>query len=138
MFLIKQGLLWKRLTKDIPNLGSSDLPIQVHEEDYCDLFPQEKLVLLTNQSPNILKEYDSTKHYVLGGFISRTRPSPVLMAKAKQLQLETARIPFDLYRTLQLNYNTLPLNQIVQIMLEVKYSRDWNKAFDYVAKRFVK
>lgn len=135
---IEQGLLWKYLLREMPNLGTLEQPIQVHEGDYCDLFPKEKIVLLTNQSPNILKEYDPTKHYVLGGFINRTSASPYLMSKAKRLQLETARIPIDLYRTLQRNYNTLPLNQLVQVLLEVKYSGDWNKAFDYVARRFVK
>lgn len=138
VFLIKQGLLWRYLTKDMPNLGSLEQPIQVHEEDYCDLFPKENIVLLTSQSPHPLKTYDPTKHYVLGGYINRSTSAPFLMAKAKKQELETARIPIDLYRTLQRNYNTLPLNQMVKILLEVKYSRDWDKAFDYIARRFVR
>lgn len=122
----------------MPTLESPYTPIQVHKEDYCDLFPKKQLVLLTPQSPNILEEYDPNMHYVLGGYISRHKNLPHLMTKAKKLQLQTAHFPINAFQSLRLNYGKLPLNQIVRILLEVKCSQNWNKAIDRIAKRHIK
>lgn len=95
-------------------------------------------MLLTPHSPNPLKEYDPNMHYVLGGYVNRRANSPFLMSKAKQLQLQTAHLPLHAFRSLQSNYTKMPLNQIVRVLLEVKYGKSWNEAIEYIAKRFIK
>lgn len=117
-------------------LDSPYTPIQVHKEDYCDLFPKKQLVLLTPHSPNKLEVFDPNMHYVLGGYINRRNNAPFLMAKAKQLQLQTAYLPMKDYNSMKPRYHTMPLNHIVKILLEVRHSQDWNQAFNHIAGRF--
>lgn len=129
-----QGLLWKKLRRAIPTLTKKPLPLKIHEEDIVDAFPKEKLVLLTPDSPNILHEYDPNMHYVISGLVDRGDKVPHTLAKAKRLDLQTARLPMESFRTCRIN-KTLTLDQVLQVMLEIKFSGDWNRAFRYVASR---
>lgn len=130
--------MWNALYARMPTLGTSSLPMYLHETDYCDLFPKEQIVLLSPHSPNLLKEYDASKHYVLGGYVKRGRDVPLLMTKAKQLELTTARIPFEAYRSMQRHHNTMPMDRLIRILLDVKCGLGWDKAFNHVPSRFLK
>lgn len=129
-----KGWLWQRLLNSIPTLTERRLPVSINQEDYMDLFPKEKIVVLTPDSPNVLKEYDPYAHYVISAIVDRGDKKPLTLAKAKRLDIQTARLPLELYRTCRVD-KTLTLDQMTQVMLEIKYSGDWHKAFQYVAKR---
>lgn len=129
-----QSLLWKKLRNCIPTLLQKPLPVQVDDQDIIDKYPREKLVLLTPDSPNILKEYNPDDHYVISGIVDRGDKVPYTLSKAKKYDLRTARLPLETFRTCRIN-KTLTLDQVMQVMLEVKFSNDWNEAFRYVAQR---
>lgn len=129
-----QGLLWRRLQKCIPTLLQKPLPVQINEQDVIEMFPKEKLVLLTPDSPNILREYNPDDHYVISGIVDRGDRVPYTLSKAKKYDLRTARLPIESFRTCRID-KTLTLDQVMQVMLEIKFSRDWNEAFRYVAAR---
>lgn len=38
-------------------------------EHYCQIVAQEELIYLTSDSPNVLKELDPKKAYVIGGLV---------------------------------------------------------------------
>lgn len=128
------GWLWGRLKNCIPTLTTRRLPIQIHPEDYMELFPREKICVLTPDAPTVLKEYDPDVNYVISAIVDRGDKKPITLAKAKRLDIQTARLPLELYRTCRVD-KTLTLDQMMQVMLEIKYSGDWHKAFQYVAKR---
>lgn len=128
------SLLWKRLQKFIPTLTLKPLPLQIHQQDIIELFPIEKLVILTPDSPNVLREYNPDDIYVASGIVDRGDRVPYSLAKAKKYDIRTARLPLDNYRTIRMN-KALTLDQVMQVMLEVKYSGDWNQAFRFVASR---
>lgn len=130
-----QSLLWRNLKRSMPNLGEKlGLPVCVEKPDIVDLFPKEKLVVLTPDSPNILHEYDPNLHYVVSAIVERGDEVSHSTAKAKKFGLNTARLPMESFRKCRMN-KALTLDQVLQVMLEVKFSRDWNKAFRYVAPR---
>lgn len=129
-----ESWLWKRLQNCIPTLTERRLPVAINPEDYIEVFPKEKIVVLTPDSPNVLKEYDPEKHYVISAIVDRGDKKPLTLAKAKRYDIQTARLPLELYRTCRVD-KTLTLDQMTQVMLEIKYSGDWHKAFQYVAKR---
>lgn len=132
--LAEQNVLWKNLQRGIPTLTHKPLPLQIHHEDVCDVFPHEKLVFLTPDAPNVLHEYNPDDHYIISALVERGDQVPLSMAKAKKLNIRTARLPLELYRRVRLN-KTLTLDQMLQVMLEIKYSRDWNIAFKHIAAR---
>lgn len=107
------------------------MPILLHDADYIDIFTKSKLVVLTNDSPNLLTEYDPNVHYVLGAVNRRDRQNPFMLAKAKECDIQTARMPFDKFCRFRA-HKSLPLDQLTDILLEVRSSRDWNRAFEFI------
>lgn len=130
-------MLWKYLLQCIPTIQTKPIPIRLHQKDCIEVFPKEKLVLLCPHSQNVLEKFDSKKHYIIGAIVDRGNKRPMTLAKAREQGLETARLPVDSYRRFNAN-KTLTLDQIMSIMLEIKFSGDWNKAFEYIAKRKLK
>ncbi|XP_055309685.1 mitochondrial ribonuclease P protein 1 homolog [Sitodiplosis mosellana] len=130
----RTSLLWSFINKNNPMFGQKPLPIQLHDEPIQEAFPKEKLVLLTPDSPNILREYNPDDHYVISGLVDRGDKVPFTLAKAKRLEIRSARIPMEQFRKCRIN-KTLTLDQVMSVMLEIKYSGDWNEAFRYVADR---
>lgn len=129
-----QGWLWSRLDSAMPTLTKRRLPVQIHTDDYMNIFPKEKLVVLTPDAPTALRQYNPDDYYVISAIVDRGDTKPLTLAKTKQFDIRTARLPLESYRTCRVN-KTLTLDQMMQVMLEVKYSGDWQRAFQYVAKR---
>lgn len=130
----RESLLWSLIRRNIPTLEHKPLPLQLHDTPIHEAFPKENLVLLTPDSPNILREYNPDDYYVISGIVDRGDKIPLSLAKAKKFNIRSARIPMEQYRKCRIN-KTLTLDQIMSVMLEIKYSGDWNKAFRYVADR---
>lgn len=107
------------------------MPVCVHHVDFIDIFDRDRLVILTNDSPNVLTEFDAEVHYVLGAIIRRSHINPFMQAKAKEMNIRTARLPFDMFRRFRTS-KALPLDQLTDILLEVRRNRDWNKAFEFI------
>ncbi|XP_031619445.1 mitochondrial ribonuclease P protein 1 homolog [Contarinia nasturtii] len=130
----KQSMLWSLLLKKIPTITTKPLPLRIHEADASEVFPKEKLVILTPNSPNLLREYNNDDYYVISGIVDRGDQKPLSIAKAKELNIRHARLPLEQYRRCRMN-KALTLDQMMSIMLELKRTRDWNKAFDFAAGR---
>ncbi|XP_031640234.1 mitochondrial ribonuclease P protein 1 homolog [Contarinia nasturtii] len=130
----KQSMLWSSLLKKIPTITTKPLPLRIHKADASEVFPKEKLVLLTPNLPNVLREYNNDDHYVISSIVDRGDKKPLSIAKAKELNIRHARLPLEQYRRCRMN-KALTLDQTMSIMLELKRTRDWNKAFDFAAGR---
>lgn len=93
--------------------------------------------MLTNQSPHLLSHFDPNVTYVVGAIVDLSPKGPLMLAKAKELNIQTARLPFELFRRVRMRKN-IPLNQYLDILLEFKYSSNWDKAFNCLSQRFFK
>ncbi|XP_037952545.1 mitochondrial ribonuclease P protein 1 homolog [Teleopsis dalmanni] len=70
--------------------------------------------------------------------VDTSNNEPLSLAKAKKLGLRMARLPLEHY--LQWGAGSgksLTLNQMVSIMLDIKKTGDWMKAFSHVPRRKV-
>lgn len=128
------SLLWRDLHREIPTLTTKSLPVQIHEQEAFELFPKEKLIYLTPDSQNVMKEYNPEDHYIISSLVDRGNKIPLTLAKAKKFDIRTARLPLELYRTVRTN-RVLTLDQVLKVMLEVKFNGDWNEAFRYLPSR---
>ena len=94
--------------------------IEMHEE-------KEKIVYLSSDSDNILKEFDNSKVYVIGGIVDRNRLKCATINKAKEMGVETVKLPIDEHLKLCAT-KVLTCNHVFEIMLKYKEHKDWKKA----------
>lgn len=82
----------------------------------------------------MLKEFKPSMHYVLEATVNRSKRGPIMMSKAKELGLQTAALPINLYRKMQRTH-ALPLQTQMQVLLDVRQNGDWDQAFSHLAPR---
>ena len=73
---------------------------------------------------------------IFGAMVDKVNNDPLSLAKAKKMGLRMARLPLDRY--LQWGAGSgksLTLNQMVNILLEMKKHGDWERALKYVPRR---
>lgn len=131
------GIMHRGIVKAFPEIEERKMPACLHSTDYCDVFAKEKLVIISNDSPNVLEEFDGDMTYVIGAIVDRSYKMPCMMTKAKQLKIQTARLPFDVHRTFK-KRKAIPLNHYLTILLEAKLSGNWDKAFECLSKRLIR
>lgn len=130
------GIVMKSLHKYIPTMFESNFPMNVHEESYLELFPRKKLVYLTPHCQNDLDEFNHDDIYIVGAMVDKMNNEPLSLAKAKSQGLRMARLPLDQY--LQWGSGSgksLTINQMLNILLEIKRTGDWHKALKFVPRR---
>lgn len=127
--------MYAKLLHHFPAMAETNLPAYLHAADYTNELPKEKLVILTNDSPHVLHKFDAGVTYVLGAIVDRSPKGPCMLSRAKQLNIQTARLPFDAYRRFHMR-KKIPLNSYMEIMLEARMSGNWDTAFNCLSCRY--
>ncbi|XP_043269611.1 mitochondrial ribonuclease P protein 1 homolog [Venturia canescens] len=126
----------KALHRFIPPLFDEDYPLNITPQSYLDIFDKDRLVYLTPHCREELIDYDHEAVYIIGAFIDKSSNEPVSLAKAKKLGIKTLKLPLDKY--LQWGANTgknLTLNAVTNILLDIKFTGNWEKALNHVPRR---
>lgn len=128
----QNSMLWQNLNRHMQN--AKKLPWYISSKDITEEFPLEKLVYLSPDATDVLEKFNPDDHYVIGSVCDKGNEKPFTLAKAKRLGIRTARLPIDKYirRSTQ---QALTLDQMTNIMLELKQTQDWNKAFKFIPER---
>ncbi|NXI60264.1 TM10C methyltransferase, partial [Chloroceryle aenea] len=111
------------------------LLVTATEQCYTEVFPKDKLVYLTADSPKVMKTFDHNKIYIVGSMVDRSIKTGVSLARAKRLGLETAALPLEKYLLWNTGAKNLTLDQMMHILLTLKDTGDWKKALEFVPKR---
>uniref|UniRef100_A0A8B9G8T8 tRNA methyltransferase 10 homolog C n=1 Tax=Amazona collaria TaxID=241587 RepID=A0A8B9G8T8_9PSIT len=111
------------------------LLITVTDQCYTEVFPKDKLIYLTADSPRVMKTFDHNKIYIVGSMVDRNIKTGVSLARAKRLGLETAALPLEKYLLWNTGAKNLTLDQMMHILLTLKDTGDWQKALEFVPKR---
>ncbi|NWY57850.1 TM10C methyltransferase, partial [Chionis minor] len=111
------------------------LLVTVTDQCYTDIFPKDKLIYLTADSPKVMKTFDHDKIYIVGSMVDRSIKTGVSLARAKRLGLETAALPLEKYLLWNSGAKNLTLDQMMHILLTLKDTGDWKAALEYVPKR---
>lgn len=111
------------------------LLITVTDQCYTEIFPKDKLIYLTADSPKVMKTFDHDKIYIVGSMVDKSIKTGVSLARAKRLGLETAALPLEKYLLWSTGAKNLTLDQMMYILLTLKDTADWKKALEFVPKR---
>ncbi|XP_013805495.1 tRNA methyltransferase 10 homolog C [Apteryx mantelli] len=111
------------------------LLITVTDQCYTNVFPKDKIIYLTADSPKVMKTFDHDKIYIIGSMVDRSIKTGVSLAQAKRLGLETASLPLEKYLLWNVGAKNLTLDQMMHILLTLKDTGDWRKALEFVPKR---
>nr|XP_020640557.1 mitochondrial ribonuclease P protein 1 [Pogona vitticeps]XP_020640558.1 mitochondrial ribonuclease P protein 1 [Pogona vitticeps] len=111
------------------------LLVTVSEKAYVEIFPRDQIVYLTADSPNEMKKFENDKIYIIGCLVDGAGKPGISFARAKRLNLATARLPLDRYLDWQIGGKNLTLNQMACILLALKDTGDWKEALKFVPQR---
>ncbi|XP_031636208.1 mitochondrial ribonuclease P protein 1 homolog [Contarinia nasturtii] len=117
------SVVLKSLCGQIPTLLSKKSPTEIHSECFTELFPKERLVMLTLDSDNVL-EYNFDDIYIIGGIVDFGRNEPLTMAKAKIMGIRTARLPLDNMRLKAGDSRELPMSSVAAFIREHQVNRN--------------
>ncbi|KAJ6647026.1 Mitochondrial ribonuclease P protein 1 like [Pseudolycoriella hygida] len=129
----------QHLERIFPGVRSEKLPLNLHEGSYLELFPHSQLVYLTPHCKEELTEYDPNKIYIIGAMVDKSNADPLSLAKAKKFNLEVARLPLEKYfQWSDGSRKALTLNQMTNIMLDLKKTQNFEIALQHVPKRKIR
>ncbi|XP_033253824.1 mitochondrial ribonuclease P protein 1 homolog [Drosophila miranda] len=112
--------------------------MNVHKQCFTELFDKQNLVYLTPHCREDLVTYNPNDIYIVGAMVDTMNNEPLSLAKAKRLGLRMARLTLDRY--LQWGSGSgksLTLNQMINIMLDLKKTGNWDSALKHVPRRKV-
>ncbi|KAK2913332.1 hypothetical protein QQF64_030964 [Cirrhinus molitorella] len=129
--LNEDSLLYKECVR--MNDGFLNYLIDVTEESWFHLFPSENVIYLTPDASEALEYIEEDKVYILGGLVDETIQKKISYTRAKELGVRTARLPIDKYmvkRPNPKNFHSkiLAINQVFEILLTFRDTKDWTKA----------
>lgn len=125
----------QKMINSIPTMFNLDFPINVHKQSYFELFNKERLVYLTPHCKHDLTEYNHDDIYIIGAMVDKANNEPISLAKAKKNNLRVAKLPLDRFLDWGKGGKSLTINQMLEILLEMKTTNDWQKALRFVPKR---
>ncbi|GFW13350.1 mitochondrial ribonuclease P protein 1 homolog [Trichonephila clavipes] len=116
----------------------SDSLISLTDKSYMDLFPKEKLVYLSPHAKETLKEYDHNAIYIIGAFVDTVKREHRSLHKADKEKIKSYSLPLDDYIMWGAGSKSLTVNQVFEIMLTLKNTGDWRKAYSVIPTRKIR
>lgn len=109
--------------------GINAFPVMITEKSYMDLYPHEKLVYLSPDAPETLREFDSDSVYIIGAMVDKTPLRKNLTyGIAKRLGIRSQRLPLEEHLRWRMGKKTLSLNHVLGALLDVHMTNDWRSA----------
>ncbi|MBZ3886484.1 tRNA methyltransferase 10-like protein A [Sciurus carolinensis] len=102
--------------------------IHIKPEHYSELIKKEDLIYLTSDSPNILKELDESKAYVIGGLVDHNHHKGFTYKQASDFGIDHAQLPLGSFVKMN-SRKVLAVNHVFEIILGYLETRDWQEAF---------
>lgn len=121
-----ESTIIKNLSGQIPSLLKKSSPTRIHSECFTELFPKERLVMLSPDSDEVFK-YNADDIYVVGGIVDFGRSDPLTLAKAKKLGIRCARLPLDNLRLREGDTREMTMGTTVGIVRECQINDNMNE-----------
>ncbi|XP_008536372.1 tRNA methyltransferase 10 homolog A isoform X3 [Equus przewalskii] len=102
--------------------------IYIKPDHYSEFIKKEDLIYLTSDSPNVLKELDESKAYVIGGLVDHNHHKGLTYKQASEHGIDHAQLPLGNFVKMN-SRKVLAVNHVFEIILEYLETRDWQEAF---------
>lgn len=79
------------------NDGYQNWDVHWHFKPFTEICDKSKIVFLTSDSDNVLKELEEDVFYVIGGIVDHNHHKGLCLDRAEKLGLRTARLPLNDY-----------------------------------------
>ena len=132
----KDDYVMKTLHTIIPCLYNPEFPLNITSKCYLETFDKNKLVYLTPHVNTVLKNYDADLIYIIGAMVDKRSPKPISYQKAKEQGIKMMKLPLS--EKLEWGSGSrknLPINHVLSIMLDLKYTKNWDVAMQNIPKR---
>ncbi|XP_055940917.1 mitochondrial ribonuclease P protein 1 homolog [Argiope bruennichi] len=126
----------KKFQNFLPKAAESFVTLT--EKSYLNIFPKEKLVYLSPHAKETLQEYDHNAVYVIGAFVDTVKKQKLSFNKADSEEIKSYSLPLDDYVMWGAGTKSLTVNQVFEIMLIMKNTGDWKKAFEVIPTRKIR
>lgn len=117
------------LKKIMPKLGKPSLPITVRSEAPVDLFPKQRLVLVSPYAKQELTRLETDDIVILNSTTSKT-----FFPKALQANIKSVSLPIEKY-VIQPKSRILSIEQMFKILYDFRVTGDWKFAMKRVPLR---
>lgn len=137
--LNNDGMLMEYFRRNIPTLLDDDFPAIVTSQSYLSLFRRDQLLYLTPHCKTDITKYDPDTVYIIGAMVDKNNSEPLSFTKAKRDGLRMGKLPIE--RHLEWGSNSckkFPIDQMINILLDLRYTGDWKKALQHVPNRKLK
>lgn len=127
--LNRSGPLFQRAIKrSIQSIDDGSVCIGQTEKHYLDLFPADRLVMLTKDSKTLLTSVDEDDVYIIGLLVDKCEPRNYTLAQAKREGIRTAALPLDRHLIWKMGNKNLRVNHVVHALLKQLEYNDWARA----------
>ncbi|EUD65451.1 hypothetical protein C922_04191 [Plasmodium inui San Antonio 1] len=103
--------------------------VHIHSEDYWDLFPREKIVVLSPDAEEELTEVRDDEVYVISALVDRSVSKNLSFSQASLHNLVTKKLPMEKYFKKRKS-NVLNVNTVVEILISFLKNQNWMKVFE--------
>ncbi|ANQ08299.1 tRNA m(1)G methyltransferase [Plasmodium coatneyi] len=102
--------------------------VHIHSEDYWDLFPREKIVVLSPDAQEELTEVRDDEVYIISALVDRSVSKNLSFSQASLHNLVTKKLPMEKYFKKKKS-NVLNVNTVVEILISFLKNKNWMKVF---------
>lgn len=116
-----------KLRERIPCIDTS--PLSIHSECYTEIYPKERIVMLTSDSENVL-EYNWNDIYVVGAIVDMGRHEPLTLTKANALGIRTAKLPLHLIKFGPCGGKELSFRHVIDCVRGRQTNENWKEVLE--------
>eukprot|EP00796_Vickermania_ingenoplastis_P006049 gene6050-4350_t len=105
-----------------------------HSQHWSELFPKERVVFLTADADDVLKDIQRDTVYVIGAFVDHNQHKLLSLTAAQRHGVRTARLPIKENIDVSNRCQILTINHVVDLLTQYLSSsgRDWRTALEAV------
>jgi len=107
--------------------GYKSWDVNYEPKSYLECFNKTELIYLTGDSSEVIREFDASKVYIIGGLVDHNQHKGLCLKAAIDSNIAHARLPIDDHLEMK-SSKILTIDQVFAIVLDVCHGSTWRDA----------